>query len=410
MLKGRNILHSLLFIQIIALFSACTGKLGNNSNIGEDQLFTLKYGSFDNELTLFNLNQVGEIHTNLAMQGGFFYIANGEAKKIIELTSYGNLLSIFYNEDCNPTPSFAEKDEKAKNVTQRAIVYPFNELGAIAIDSRKYMYVVDTLPIERQQQDTKRGLHLDKIILRFDENGNFIDYIGQQGPGGDPFSTIKNIYTNEDNELIVVSYTQEGLDTYWFSTDGYMTYTIHTVSANIPNPLKKSLNVDTFVSLDTIVPDRHNKKLYLKVDYYTSSVDAASNVQAGIDYNTTLIYPLDVNKGVYDDPIEISPYIDTASNGLSKVEYDQPYNFLGVTESGWLFFIDADSTGYTVQMVQINGQRVIKRHFDVDHGKILYHTFSLSNTGRISALFAKKDSAIINWWKTDQLIDAILKN
>ena len=83
---------------------------------------------------------------------------------------------------------------------------------------------------------------------------------------------------------------------------------------------------------------------------------------------------------------------------------------MGVTENGWFFFMIADDFGYTIQMVQADGQKILKRHLDFDKSKILYYTFNLSNNGIISALFAKKDEAIVNWWRTDQQIDAILKS
>ncbi len=127
------------------------------ASVNDDQLFTLKYGNFEDELNLFNLSQAGTINTYMTMRDGFFYIANGESKKIMELNSYGDLLSLYYNEDVTKNPSLAQ--DNGENSTKKAVVYPFNTLGPIAVDSKKHLYAVDTLPLERQERD------LDKRLL-----------------------------------------------------------------------------------------------------------------------------------------------------------------------------------------------------------------------------------------------------
>ena len=344
------------------------------------------------------------------MRDGFFFIANGEAKKIIEMNSYGNVLNLFYNNENNPVPSFAdEKDNTRLNIsTQRATEYPFNNIGPIAVDSRKYLYVADTLPLERQQQDDEHSLHLAEIVLVFDEDGGFVNYLGQNGRGGDPFPAIKSIYTNAQNELIVVCYTNSGLDVFWYTPNGDLQYTIHLAPSNIPNPYEDTEGV--FITLDNVVPDYNEKKLHIKADYYVSSIDSASKVLAGVDYDATILHTFDIPSLMYTSSLNISPYTQSSAEGLAKVEYNEPYNFLGITASGWFFFMIADEFGYTVQMVQEDGQKILKRHFDVDRSKILYYSFNLSDNGIISALFAKKDEAVVNWWRTDQQIDAIRKN
>ncbi|MBP1567842.1 MAG: hypothetical protein J6U36_04260, partial [Oscillospiraceae bacterium] len=118
------------------------------SNITNEQLFTLEYGNFEDELNVFDIAETGTISTSIAMQDGFFFIANGEAKKIMEMNSYGDLLNILYNDETNPRPT-ASMDSQAVNSTRKSAAYPFNEISHIAVDSSKYLYVTDTLPPER---------------------------------------------------------------------------------------------------------------------------------------------------------------------------------------------------------------------------------------------------------------------
>ncbi|MBP3416860.1 MAG: hypothetical protein IJC31_07600 [Spirochaetaceae bacterium] len=395
-------------IYSLLLFS-CTESSGVVS-LEENELFSLEYGNFEDQLNLFSLANPAPVQTSLAMRDGFFYIANGEARKVLELNSYGDLLSIYYNSEGNPTPSFADSESsQTVSTTRKAVEYPFNALGPIAADSRKYIYVVDQLPPERHEQDVENRLLLSQIVLRFASDGTFIDYIGQRGPGGMPFPYIKNIYTTQNSELVVVCQVNDGMVVYWFDRTGYLRSTIPFRVDHLPNPLAEDSLTDVYVSLDNIVPSLTEEKLFVKIDYYTSSIDAASNVESGIDYTTSLLYSLDINTGVYGDPLEIPAYEQEVADGFSRLVYHLSYDFLGVTESGWLFFIIADENEYTIQMIQENGGRILHRHLEVDHRDTLYHSISLSPEGIISMLVAEEEKAKVVWWRTDSLIDAILK-
>ena len=207
------------------------------------------------------------------MKDGFFFISNGETNKLIQMNSYGDLLGIFYNPEMNPVPSFIKKlnpegtstDSVNHSSTQQALAYSFNKLGKIAVDYNKTVYAVDILPFERQEQDVDNKLLLNHAVLRFSSDGTFIDYLGQQGPGGTPFPFIKNIFTTKNNELVVVCLSNSGYIVYWFTAEGYLKYTIPIVAANLPVP---SAQETFFSSLDEIIPDYTSQKLYLKIDYH----------------------------------------------------------------------------------------------------------------------------------------------
>lgn len=392
----------------ICLFFSSCAKSSLVHSLGENKLFSLGYGNFEDELNLFDLAGTGDVSTYMDMRDGFFYIANGEAKKILELNSYGDLLSLYYNEDFTKNVDFA--GENSKNSTKKAVSYPFNTLGPVTVDEKKYIYAVDTLPSERQEIDSTDNALLKNVVLRFDSNGNFIDYIGQQGPGGTPFSYVKNIYTTKNDELVVVCITNSGFTSFWFNTDGFLLYTVPLSDKQIPKLAHEEENdAPEYISIENIVPDANKRKLYIKVDYYIASLDPALKVQSGIDYEKTLLYPLDVESGKYEEPLEIPAYEYTVTENLTKEVYNLPYNFLGVTENGWFFFIIPDENGFLVQMVQPDGQRIVKRALSVDHSKILYYTLSLSGNGIISGLFVKNECADVLWWRTDSLLAALLK-
>lgn len=396
-----------LFFAAIALCASCR-RSGVVASVGEERLFALKYGSFEDELDLFSLSRAGAVRTYMAMRDGFFYIANGEARKIMELNSYGDLLTLYYNDEAGGAPSFAS--DNAENATRKAVAYPFSTLGPIAVDGRKYLYAVDTLPPERHETDEKERLALRSVVLRFAADGSFVDYLGQQGPGGTPFPFVRALYATAANELVAVCVTNGGFAVYWFGEDGFLRYSVPVTAAAVPNPYKEGAEDAVYVSVENVVPDLLAHRLYLKVDYFANTLDPALKVQSGVEYQHTLLYPLDLDTGRYDAPLEIPAYEDTVSEGLGTESRQLPYDFLGVTESGWFFFSVPTERGFAVQMVQPNGQRILRRTLGVNHGDILYYAMHLDEEGILSALFVKRDEAEVDWWRTDSLIDAFLKN
>ena len=388
------------------LLSSCF-KSNEVHSVSENSLFTLGYGNFEDELNLFDLAKTGSVRTYMSMRDGFFYIANGESKKILELNSYGDLLSLYYNDEILKDVAFADKD--SLNSTKKAISYPFNTLGPITVDSRKYIYAVDTLPPERQERDVSSRLLLSSVVLRFDSSGKFIDYLGQEGPGGTPFPYVKNIYTTQENELVVICTTNEGLVAYWFSTNGFLLYTVPISQNTVPKVQRdESSEAPAYISVSNIIPDCSSHKLYVKVDYYMATLDSQLKVQSGIDYYSTLLCPLNVETGLYDAPLEIPSYEYSVTENLTKEIFNLPFDFLGVTENGWFFFIVPNEEGFIVQMVQPDGQRIVKRSLAVDHSKILYYTLSLSGNGIISGLFVKNENAEAVWWRTDSLLASFI--
>ena len=403
-MKKKYRIQILLLTLFFLLFSCENKEL--TSTLKKTDLFSIKYGTFENELNLFSLIGVGDISTRVTMKNGSFYVANSEAKKILELNSYGDLLSLYYNADYNPSPSFSNNSSSL--ATRKAIAYPFNEIESIAVDERKYLYVVDTLPLDRQEQNSEDKQVLSQIILRFDGDGNFIDYLGQQGPGGTPFPFVKSIYVTNDNELVVVTLKNDGYVVYWFSDLGYLNYTIFIENTNVPDPYKND-DYEHFLNINNIIPSFKDRKLYLSVDYYSGYVDPSSRMQSGLDYKQTLLYELDVDSGLYEEPIQVPAFSEYVTHTFTNENHEIPFDFVGLTKDGWFFFMISTEGGYDIQMLGENGQVVLNRHLEVDKKETLYSTFSLSESGIVSVLSVCSDKAVVSWWRADSLIQAVIK-
>lgn len=408
-------LHIIAFIAGLSsfIFTSC-GPSENTPSVKRKDHFSLDYGSFENQINLFNLNQMGSVDTHLAMSNGFFYIANGQSQKILQMNSYGDLLTLYYNPETNPTPIF---DGSAGNVmgtnsnqavsTRKTVEYPFMTPSEIVLDSRQYIYCVETLPKERQE--TENNQIMRQIVLRFNSE-SFIDYIGQEGPGGTPFPYIRKIYTTANNCLVVVCVASEGFQIFYYNAQGVKINDLLIKYSDAPNPFEEKSGVSRHMEVENVVPASDSRHLYVKADYYETSIDNTSKVQSGISYMGSYVFPYDLVTGKYGEPIMIPPYEESISDGFGQEIYSLPYDFMGVSNDDWLFFMIPVESGYMVQMVHAGSSRVIKRLLDFDMDKVVYFDFDLSDTGIISALLATREKVSVVWWRTDSLTQAILKN
>ncbi|MGL4982966.1 MAG: LIC_12708 family protein [Treponemataceae bacterium] len=392
----------------LLLFS-CKNQNTITTSLEREQLFILNYGSFEDELDLFNLSSGGIVNTYLKMRDGFFFVVNGRGKKLMHLTSYGDLLAVYYNPDTNLVPSFINQENSLarKITTQQAIPHPFQTLGKIAVDSNKNIYVVDQLPEDRQEQDSREMLLLREVVLRFSSDGTYMDYVGQGGLGGRAFPFIRDIFTTKANELVVVSVTNKGLLVNWFSENDMLKYSIPLNTESLPNPHKGTKEV--YITLDSVVPDYDAEKLYLKIDYHSRKIDPNSNVQSGITYLESYLYPFDIQTAEYGKPILIPSHETVVKDNFSETVYTNPYEFLGMSDTGWFFFVSPDDTGYMVQIIKSDNSRIIKKHLQISRDEMLYNSLSLSQEGIISALLANNFEASVVWWRTDTLIGAVIQ-
>lgn len=377
-------------------------------SISETELFTLNYGNFEEQLSISDLNTVGEVRYGIVMKDGFFYIVDGSSKKTMELNSYGDLLTLFYNEDSQTKELLGKSTQNPLSVRHQ-LGFPFDYPGKIAVDSKKCIYTVCTIPRNRQEE-SENGLLYSQAVLRFTRDGSSVEYIGQQGPGGTPFPYIRNIYTTEKDELVVVSNSNEGMIIYWFTSDGFLKNMIPINSKDVPTDDIPETSNEIYWSLENVIPDTVENKLYVKIDYYSSYLDEESRVQSGINYLQTLLYPLDTETGLYGEPVSIPPYEESVVVDYSRLTYKIPYDFLGVTKNGWKYFIIKTEKGFNIEMIQNESQRILRRQFDINHEDNLFYTMSVSHEGIITALYIDKNKARVVWYRTDTLIDAILKS
>ena len=99
---------SIIYILLISLclFFSCD----NDSIVGTiktKELFTLKYGKFEDEFNLYTSSPEDYL-SSITMRDGFFYVTDSASKKMMQFSSYGDLVSVLYNPEVNPVPSFVQ--------------------------------------------------------------------------------------------------------------------------------------------------------------------------------------------------------------------------------------------------------------------------------------------------------------
>ena len=399
-----------LFAALAALPLALASCKKNASvaSVKREELFELEYGAFEEQLNLARgLNATGTVNTDIAMRDGFFYISNGESQKILGLNSYGDLLTLYHNPETNPAPLFDSSDSRrvgnAKSVsTRKTVEYPFNAPSLLALDSRQCIYVAETLPKERRE--TADNKILSQVVLRFDSD-SFVNYIGQQGVGGAPFPFIRNIYVTENDNLVVVCVVRDGFEVHTYTPEGQPVDKALVKYSDAPEWGEVKPGISRYAEIENLVPDPTGRRLFVKADYFETSLDSASKAQNGINDPVSVVFAYDLQSGKFGKGMEIPPYEETVSDGFAKETYRLPYDMMGATKNGWLFFTIALDTGCMVQMVNVETGRVIRRQLNYDAKNVAYSSFTFSPAGIISALLAERERAKVVWWRTDTLVD-----
>ena len=110
-----------VFLPVVVLLLALGCSRNQVPVLEEEQLFSLQYGKMEDQVELFLDGSAVTRKTRLAMRGGLFFIASGYGNRIMEFTSYGDLLTLYYNPAENPRPVMLQsaEDEVATHESAR---------------------------------------------------------------------------------------------------------------------------------------------------------------------------------------------------------------------------------------------------------------------------------------------------
>ena len=399
----------LLGTLILFLFAGC-----NRSQVvtlEREDLFELAIGRLESELDLFHApGNPLQAKTRIVMQDGMFAIANGGANKIMTFTSYGDLVSMVYNPDDNPRPVLVQSAQRDGTVNnRRAVPYNFTQVGEIALTSNNTLLAEERLPPERASYDEELQVSLNRLILRFGQDGTLQDYLGQEGIGGSPFPYIESLHTTDRDEVVVISRTLDTWLIFWFNAAGDPLYTVEIPMDRLPLPDDDG---DYIPTLETILPDRESRRLYLSLNYYYQSQDLETGARYGIEIFASRVYWLDLETGRYEGYVDVPENVHNVvgSSIFEREELRHLYELVGVAPGEHFLLLSREDERRSQLLVMNSSGRVLgRRNVVVDDKGMFYRTFHVSPEGILTALLADNDGARVVWWRSDRLMRSLIQ-
>ncbi|MDR0644727.1 MAG: hypothetical protein LBG05_07445 [Treponema sp.] len=402
-------MNSLIFLKPFALLfvllslGSCRQKEAE-SLIRED-LFSLGIGRLEDEIAFYNQEEDrGRSKGDVCMRDGIFYISDSDGQKIVRCNSYGNILSMIYNDETNPIPLTLKPKEDGKAVTRWTFTYPLQKPGRITVDSRKHIYVEDRLPDERHTTDSESKAVLDSVVLHFNDEGRFLEYLGQEGLGGSPFPRIEGLFTSMDDDLAVVCHLPTGWNVYWFDAEGTLLYLVKIKNDSAPIPADRKELV--FASLDGITAAPDARRLYIKIDYYRATFDESTKTRTGSEIDSSVIWAMRVEDGSYEKTIEAPLYEMSWTEVNRKIVVRIPYSLMGAAKNESVFLSFPEETGYALAILDTRDSygRQIQTSVNINADELQFNVFDISTDGILSAMLVSDWIVKFVWWRTDNLL------
>jgi hypothetical protein len=405
----RRVPAAFLAVAVISvlLLAGCQKK--GIEELVSSELFSLSFGKMEDQVDLFQFEAAKVVRKNtVCMRDGWFYVANGNAGKIMVFSSYGDLIFLLYNPRTNPVPTvLGPVDQNAGNdvSTRGSVAYPFVDIGEIAVASDKTLYVEDAVAEAKEVKDAEKGVVLSRVILRFDRKGKPLGYIGQEGIGGTPFPYVSALHVAAADQLVVVCRLPEAWEVFWYSREGVLLHQVELDSRNLPVQAAKGMTP----VLVNILPDQQSPLLYLVIYSYKVSTDPGAADTPAQDGVVGRAYTLDLRTGKYD-----SSFVEFPQNlprkersGLKTTEIPSPPSELvGVSTSGYFYLLAySDTNLYTLIILDPAGKVRAQRHMVIEDSELIYRDTHLSSTGIVYGLLADRTRAHISWWRSDMLLN-----
>lgn len=367
-----------------------------------EPLFSLGYGVLEDELNLFSLDGMAPPQkTRLAMRDGIFFVSNGNAAKVLTLSSFGDLLAMVYNPDRNPPPLTLQHADAGTTAQGRtAKPYPFTSPGEIAVDSKRTIFVEDRVPDSRRSYDESMNASLEYVVLRFSRDGEYLDYLGQEGVGGTPFPLLTGLYITANDDCVVVSLTGSGWTAFRFDARGVLLSTIAVRRDDLPRPPE---DVGNIASMDRIIASPDGSGLILKIDYFREVVDVETHTQAGIEFSSSWAWVMDGATGNYVERYELPTFESMIDRKGGEDHIPRAWELAGAA-AGVIFLSAADDDGSTYYGLFNTDSRTMKRFsLMIEPDETLYAAFSLSPEGILSAILGSRYEARFVWWRFDKM-------
>lgn len=372
----------LLSLAAFAILPSC-GK-GGGSGLKRHDLFTIPLGTLPGELDWFYRDGFRMAGTaDIQTRDGLVFLSGGAAGKVMVYNSYGDLLVFVYDPARNPAPAVSENGETSSTV----LSWSFRTPKTIAAYDGGFL-VEDGVEQERRVKDSEFNAIYDRVVLRFDREGQYLGHLGREGFGGSPFPYISSIDVREDGGIVVTSRVPGAWMSYWYNREGHPVTTIRIREDQLPG-LEEGGNVAVYA----VRPDPVEWSLHIRLDVYPDG-------RLG-DTPDPRLYTLNLSTLEYTDPIFLIYNEGNAESDVPSV----PPEYLGTTVDGsHMMLYPEGPERYRMTLVDGQGRIVQNRRLKVDGQATVYRRFRLQNDGLLTGIFFGPDEAFIAWWRVDKII------
>ncbi|MGL1894111.1 MAG: hypothetical protein OCD02_20955 [Spirochaetaceae bacterium] len=396
----KIILRFCVIFLINLTFISCDKEV-NTSLLEKEDKFTLPIGNMDNELDFFSREGISfSLESDIYMSNGIFLISNGNGKKIMKFSSYGDLLKKISSED-NSETQFTD-----------SIPWEFNKPGVIAAtqnhifiedtvtyDSNKSEEYIDkTRDLTSDKSDDEKHILNEKIISYFNLDGEYIGYIGQNGINGTPFPFINNIYTNKNNELIVITQTTFFWSIYRFTEDGDI---IDKNIIELDYLPKLENESDIITQINNIIPDREKDRVLVELTFYRKIFDDKTGATISLESIKSRVFYFDLLTKSYISWMDIP---DTKKDNESSSKH---YVLLDIVKGKYLFFISQSLDGLSqfLTITNENGYIIGEYDLQIDNTNIIFSSFYTTfPDGILTGLLCTEYAGGVSMWRTDKII------
>jgi hypothetical protein len=393
----------------IFLLGSCSGPRQAETLKRED-LFSIGYGTSETEI---DFSSPASDHFDAAMREGIFLFLDSGGKKILKLTSYGDLLSLIYDPATLDRPKAltdpgqaGEGDGATQGKKGRpAFAASFMEPSRLAVDSSQNMYVADRLSDpENRVYDPLSGAYCDRVVRRFGVTGAEAGYLGQEGPGGTPFPFILSLTVLNDDSLVVVSASESLYLVHRFAASGSLLASMRMSRSSLPVPKalgsKGQAASPIYANLDSIVPELRgeNFDILVKIDYYRAASGDKIMPNRGTGYAGSWILNVDGKSGSYGDIVDVS-----SRDGDEEVP-----EFLGawndrlylISREDEAKVVDPDAEpSWSLESLDRSGRIRGRYRLSMPKGSGEIAALKLSSGGQIFGLAKREANAAVFWWR-----------
>jgi len=416
-----------LTLLLPALLLAACAPASQAGSVQRRDLFSIGYGMSENQI---DLSTQGRDGIDLTMSKGIFHMLDGSGRKVMRLSSYGDLLALLYDPSISPVPNIVEPlalagidtaGEEGRAAGRYAVPVTFTQPRAMAVGLDQTIYVADKVAqASARIYDTQLASYCDRIIRRFGTMGQEKAYLGQEGPGGSPFPAVMAMDVFDDNTLGIISVTESAFLVYHFGKEGNLLSSLRIGQDALPLPVELSENEGESLggegtegtgissrihaNLDSMMMASGGEsfRIVLKLDYYREYYDSASLAISRNEYAGSWIFTMDGWTGRIESSLSIAaggeevpvPELIGQNSGLYYLLYSVSDRVAENSEAG------TTQTGksWMIQLMDDKGKVHNRARIDPPEGVREMITIRVSEEGQVYALLKMDEKVQISMW------------